>query len=136
MDCSRPGWTVRGQDGLFEVRMDCSRSGWTVRGQDGLFEVRMDCSKHLEFFTKINLRNSAFRLAFITRIYHDARCSECHTSSVGRYSDWVRGGRSGDRIPVEARFSAPIETGPGTHPASSTMCTGSLSCGKGAVAWY
>ena len=32
-------------------------------------------------------------------------------------------GRSGDRIPVGARFSAPVQTGPGTHPASCTMGT-------------
>jgi hypothetical protein len=31
----------------------------------------------------------------------------------------------GDRIPVWARFSAPVQTGPGTHPASCTMGTGS-----------
>ena len=37
-----------------------------------------------------------------------------------------RAGRSGDRIPVEARFSAPVQTGPGAHPASCTMGTGSL----------
>jgi len=30
-------------------------------------------------------------------------------------------GRSGDRIPVEARFSASVQTGPETHPASCTM---------------
>jgi hypothetical protein len=35
-------------------------------------------------------------------------------------------GRSGDRIPVGARFSAPVQTGPGAHPASCTMSTGSL----------
>ena len=34
---------------------------------------------------------------------------------------------SGDRFPVEARFSAPVQTGPGIHPASYTMGTGSLS---------
>ena len=34
--------------------------------------------------------------------------------------------RSGDRIPVEARFSAPVQTGPGAHPASCTMGTGSF----------
>jgi hypothetical protein len=33
------------------------------------------------------------------------------------------------------RFSAPVQTGPGAHPASCTMGTGSLSRGKGAEAW-
>ena len=36
-----------------------------------------------------------------------------------------RVGQSGDRIPVEARFSAPVQTGPEAHPASRTMGTGS-----------
>ena len=33
---------------------------------------------------------------------------------------------TGNRIPVEARFSAPVQTGPGAHPASCTMGTGSF----------
>ena len=42
-----------------------------------------------------------------------------------RSSDSLRAGRSGDRILVGARFSAPVQTGPGAHPASYTMVTGS-----------
>jgi len=38
--------------------------------------------------------------------------------------DWLRAGRSGDRIPVGAKFSAPVPTGPGAHPSSCTMGTG------------
>ena len=32
-----------------------------------------------------------------------------------------------DRIPLAARFPAPVQTGAGTHPASCTMSTGSFS---------
>ena len=40
----------------------------------------------------------------------------------------------GDRTPVGARFSAPVQTGPEAHPASCTMGTGSfpgVRCGRG-----
>jgi len=45
------------------------------------------------------------------------------------YSDSLRTGRSGDRMPVEgggARFFAPVQTGRGAHPASHTVGTGSF----------
>jgi hypothetical protein len=47
-----------------------------------------------------------------------------HQFKLGRYSDSLRGGRSEDRIPVEARFSALIKTGAGDLPISCTMGTG------------
>jgi hypothetical protein len=49
-------------------------------------------------------------------------------SAIG--SDWLRAGRSRDRIPVGARFSAPVQTGPGAHPAFCTMGTGSFPGGR------
>jgi hypothetical protein len=43
-----------------------------------------------------------------------------------RYSDWLRAGRFGDRIPSGAKFFAHVQTGPGAHPASCTMGTRSF----------
>ena len=44
-----------------------------------------------------------------------------------RHSVSLRARWSGDRITVGARFSAPVQTGPGDHPVSYTMGTGSFS---------
>ena len=52
-------------------------------------------------------------------------CS-CGPGQLSRYSDSQQAGRSADRIPVGARFSAPVQTCPGAHPASCTMGTESL----------
>jgi len=42
----------------------------------------------------------------------------------------AKGGRSGDRNPMGAGFSAPVQTGPGAYPASYKMDTGPLSRGE------
>jgi hypothetical protein len=55
-----------------------------------------------------------FIIRYITPVYQ------------GRDSDSLRAGRSGDRIPVGARLSAPVQIGPRAHPASYTMGTGSF----------
>jgi hypothetical protein len=50
----------------------------------------------------------------------------CSFWYVCRFSDSLRAGRSGDRIPVGAIFSATVQPGPGAHPTSYIMGTGCL----------
>jgi hypothetical protein len=50
----------------------------------------------------------------------------CSRDSVLAIVTKIRAGRSEDRILVEARFSAPVQTGPGAHLASCTMGTASF----------
>jgi len=45
---------------------------------------------------------------------------------LSRYSDSLQAGQSGDQIPVGARFSTPVQTGPGPNPASYKMGTASF----------
>jgi hypothetical protein len=52
--------------------------------------------------------------------------SEGGPGYFSRYSDSLRTGRSGDGIPVGARYSAPVQTVPGAYPGSYTMGTGSF----------
>ena len=49
-------------------------------------------------------------------------------SSVGIATGYGLDG-PGIKTPVEARFSAPVQTGPGAHPAYCTMGTGSFPPG-------
>jgi len=53
----------------------------------------------------------------------------CVPGYLSQNSDLLRVRRSGDRNPVEARFSKPVQTGPVAHPDYYTMCTGSPSRG-------
>jgi len=52
-----------------------------------------------------------------------------------RYSDWLQAGWYGDRIPVSAKFSPTVHTGPGYHPATYTMDTGYFSGVKPPGSW-
>jgi hypothetical protein len=49
--------------------------------------------------------------------------------------DSLRAGRSRDRISVEARFSAAVQTGPGAHPSLLYNGYRSITGGKAAGAW-
>jgi hypothetical protein len=80
-------------------------------------------------FTSTGIDPRTFRLVAQCLNHHATPRPALHiTSRV--CSDWLRAGRSGDRIPVGARFYAPVQTGPGSHPASCTMGTGSFPGAK------
>jgi hypothetical protein len=52
------------------------------------------------------------------------------------YSDSLRTGRSGERIPVQAKLSASVQTGNGAKPASCKWVPRLCPGGKAAGAWY
>ena len=53
-------------------------------------------------------------------------CDMVGPGQHSQYSDLLQAGQSRDRILVGARFSTPVQTGPGAYPASYTIGTGSL----------
>jgi hypothetical protein len=69
-------------------------------------------------------------IAFYTKYWK--RCISKHfryrkgPGQLSPYIDWLRAGRSGDRMPVGERFFAHVQTAPGAHPTSCTMGTGSF----------
>ena len=67
----------------------------------------------------------SLQCAFISTFLPDAM-DWCGPEQLSRYSESLRAGRSGDRVPVRERFSAPVQTGHGAYPASYTMGTGSF----------
>jgi hypothetical protein len=75
--------------------------------------------------------SEAAHSASVTNIYisYDNTCigHNGRPRWLSRYSDSLRVERSGDRIPVKARFSAPVQNVTGVHPVSYTKGTGSFT---------
>ena len=61
--------------------------------------------------------------------FHSSTIDAVGRDSVVGIATPPRAGRSGNRIPVGARFSAPVQACPGAHAASYTVGAGSLSRG-------
>ena len=68
-----------------------------------------------------------YKFWYFFKVRLDLNVGRC--SSVGIGTE-LRAGRSGDRIPMEVRFSALFQTEPGAHPASCAMGIGSFPGGK------
>jgi hypothetical protein len=78
--------------------------------------------QNLAFIVKPRLQHN-----HVSALWQSYACLiKIYKYNILTYSDWLRARRSGDRIPVGARFSAPVQTGRGAHPASCTMGTGSF----------
>ena len=89
-----------------------------------MFEVRHPIVLSHNYY--VNKESTQLRIHYLMRVHRIKRGPGYRS----RYSDSLRARRSGDRITVGARFSAPVQTAPGAHPASYTMGIGSFPGAK------
>jgi hypothetical protein len=67
--------------------------------------------------------------------FHEVWYKYCAPGQLSRYNPSVRVGRSGDRIRVGARFSAPVQTGMDPTEPPIQWVSGLFPGGKAAGVW-
>ena len=95
--------------------------------------ITVYCKNSMEYMNSVRGRNTELSLLkYLIRVSINQQALKgVWAGYLSRYSDWLRAGRFEDRIPVGARFSAPIQIGPGGHTDSCSMGNGSFPEVKG-----
>jgi hypothetical protein len=93
-----------------------------------VIELASHCNRIMVNVLHVRIKNS---IVFYTLLHRELFGFYIHYPAwpgwCSQYSDSLRTKRLGDRIPVEARLFAPVQTGPGAHPASCTTANRSFS---------
>jgi len=124
---------------VWQLRMSASSREKTQKmtAAEGILEMvlvftaaKINSSRQQRFMlviTSTSLRDTTADLlykSFNFLIFNKACCS--YFGQLNQYSDFLRTGRRGDRIPVRARFSALVQTVPREQTALSTVGIGTL----------
>jgi len=103
--------------------LNSKRTSRTYLPTVGGFSFKLNPSNaELNPISHLLLLLGTHHILHVSRIRVNAPCSG--PGQCRQCSDSLWGGQSGDRIPVEARSSASVQTGPGAHLVSCTGGTG------------
>ena len=121
--------------------VDCIRVAWDREKWWTVGKTVMNLRSHkimgiawLSEDLLVFLKDCAPRTSLVSILYTGSGLKMGRDSSVD-IAALYGSQRSGDRIPVGATFSAPVQTGSAAHPASYKMGTGSFLGFKAAGAW-
>jgi hypothetical protein len=118
MDTCIALWVTRNnqKDATFPLSPDNGRSPHAYVNQ------RLQIQLELLTMSRVPLETCwVFNERWNNKFYYKAASCWLFLLNLSLLLDWLRAGRSWDRIPMKARFSALVQTGPGSHRISCTM---------------